>query len=60
MLPKPLVKCLRAIVYSPLIMRLTPYRLIICIGMERVEYEDETTCMDGEGITGKVDWHLYK
>ena len=35
-------------------------RLIICIGMERVEYGDETTCMDDERITGKVDWHQYK
>ena len=30
-------------------------RLIACIGMENVEYEDETIGMDGERITGKVE-----
>ncbi|HEW94137.1 MAG TPA: hypothetical protein ENF47_05485, partial [Thermoprotei archaeon] len=35
-------------------------RLIICIGMEKIEYEDEIIGMDNKRITGKVDWHLYK
>ncbi len=34
-------------------------RLIVCIGMEKVEYEDEII-MDYDRITGKIDWHLYK
>ena len=35
-------------------------RLIVCIGEETVEYEDEIIGMDDGRITGKIDWTQYR
>ena len=35
-------------------------RLIACIGMENVEYEDEIIGMNDKRITGKIDYTQYK
>jgi len=35
-------------------------RLIVCIGGETVEYEDETIYMNNERITGEINYTQYK